>query len=135
MNEAPTIQAIFEGAPAPVVHKPTAWEWITYYVWNLYRKPLVIAKQKELRKIALAIQGALAIELLPELWNVRLECRSCREFHAILKSQTFVSVIEKILRSQPCEEHPLPYARFLVDHRCEFNDSENIAAWINGFKR
>lgn len=126
---------MFEGAPPPKPPKPSLWDWIKYYLFNLYRKPMVYRRQKELLYIAQDVRHALDVEVMPKLWHARLVCKDCRDAFMMIKPQIFLSQIEMILKSYRCEDHGELFAEFLERHGAKFRRSEDIAAWINGFKR
>jgi hypothetical protein len=52
-----------------------------------------------------------------------------------LKPQIFLSQIKMVLTRMKCPEHPEPFTSFLKKYESKFYQSEEIAAWINGFKR
>jgi hypothetical protein len=112
--------------------KVTIWHWIKYYVYNLWRKPRVIRKQKQLKEISEKIKSSLRKELFPQLLCTPW-CQNCREAHAALYQQIFLSQIEKVLRCMSCPQHETYFNEFLTDHGYLFRESEKIAMWINGF--
>lgn len=135
MNDAPeAVKVFFEGAPAPKPPKVTLWHWIVYYVYNITRKPKVWRMKRELNNIYKDVSAAVVEEVLPELWQVRLVCPNCRNTYGTLKGgQGFTSMIRMILKNMRCDEHPDVYNKFLFKHFADFERSEALAAWINGF--
>lgn len=133
-RELPGVAVRFDGPDMAVPHpKVTAWTWVCYYAWNLYRRPRVWRKQRELRAITATVIECIQKELLPQLALRRGECLSCRTNYEILKVQRFVSQIELILKRGACETHRDIYRRFMTVHSHYFVESEKIARWINGF--
>lgn len=134
---SPSVAVIFDSQPMPKPPKPSLWDWIKYYAWNLYRKPMVWRRQKELLKIYTDVKSALERDVLPQLWHRRLVCNACRDQYLALKPQIFLSQLELILKRMACEidDHATVSRTFLSTNDFYFRRSEDIAAWINGFKR
>ena len=132
MSDMPTVAVVFD---APAVTPPVKARWYHYiaaFFWNLYRKPLVIRKQRQLKAIYERVRYDMADTLLPVLWDKRNDCTDCFNAYMALKPQIFLSQIEMILRRMQCPEHALIYRAFLAAHASDFKHSEEIAKWING---
>src|SRR4029077_18120394 len=100
MNEAPeAVKVFFEGAPAPVKPKVRFWHWISYYAYNLSRKPKVWRWKREQSAIYASVRDALREEVFPNLYQVRLTCPQCRNAYGTLKDQAFISIIRMILKN------------------------------------
>jgi hypothetical protein len=135
MNEAPAYQpVIINPEELPKTPKATLWDWVKYYVWNLYRKPLVWKRQQELERTFNDLKTALEYEVLKPLWANRLHCDQCRDAYMALKPQIFLSQIHLILKRMYCRSHAGVFTEFLMRHDSQFSKSEEIAAWINGFR-
>lgn len=130
-DEKPT--AIVYANPIDVTEKKSKWfEWVAYYVYNIVRKPKVWKERKEVIKIAQGLQESLKTEVYPQ---IDMQCKECRDGAATLKSQEFTSNIHMILQRLACDTHPEAFNRFLNKHRSEFSRSDDISAWINGFRK
>lgn len=126
---------MFNAESLPIKPKVRWWHWVSFYAFNLYRKPLVWKKQKELEEIFKRVKLAIDTEVLPELWQNRLICPDCLNAYMALKPQIFLSQIKSILKMMRCEFHPDSFDKFLVWYSWDFTKSEEIAAWINGFSK
>jgi hypothetical protein len=133
VNDSPAVAVVFD---APAITPPAKARWYHYvaaWCWNLYRKPLVIRKQRQLNEIYRRVKADMAETLLPVLWDKRHDCTDCFNAYMALKPQIFLSQIEMILRRMQCQNHAVVYRAFLVAHMSEFHESERLASWINGF--
>jgi len=132
-SEIPSIAIIFKDHGIEVGKKPKMrwYHWIGFYAFNLYRKPMVWRKQKELQELRHKIKSALGKEMLPELWQNRLTCKSCADAYVALKSQVFLSQIEMILNHMKCDKHLALFLEFRLRHRNDFTRNEEISRWIN----
>jgi len=136
MEETPTYKPIIiNSVEFPKPKKANIFDWISYYIWNLYRKPLVWKKQKELVEIFNTIKFALEKEVLPELWQNKIDCIDCFNAYLSLKPQVFLSQIQAVLTQMKCDEHPTVFIQFLLKYRGEFKRSEDLSKWINGFSK
>ncbi len=136
-TEDPSVQVYFDGEPAPTNIKPTLIDWAKYYIFNLYRKPMVWKKQKELLAIFKEIKGDLDTRILPKLWENRIVCNQCYDAYKTLKPQVFLSQIELILKCLKKDYdhiHWPMFDSFLSHYQEKLRDSEEISAWINGFR-
>lgn len=124
-------------APKIEDSKPSVslWDWVAYYVFNLVRKPAVWRAKRKLIAIADSMMLSLQSEIMPQLYENRLDCQECRDAYMALNGQPFVSNIRTILRRMQCSYHFEPFNAFLEKHRVEFDSSDDVAAWICGFKR
>ena len=135
-NAGPTIVPVMTNAEvAPKKPKVTLWTWICYYAYNLWRKPAVWSAQRELTWIMDDIQKALACEFYPKIENNIATCEPCRDAYMAIRPQVFLSQIEAILRRMKCDTHHHVFNRFLERHGVQFRESEELSAWINGFRR
>jgi hypothetical protein len=132
MTETPSIAVVFDGAKAPEKVRARWWHYVAAWCWNLYRKPLVIHKQRQLKEIYCRVKEDMIDTLLPVLWDKRHDCTDCFNAYMALKPQIFLSQIEMILRRMQCAEHAVVYRAFLAAHLTDFQESERIARWING---
>ena len=132
MNDSPSVAVVFD-APAVVPAVKARWyHYVAAFFWNLYRKPLVIRKQRQLNEIYRRVKADMAETLLPVLWDKRHDCTDCFNAYMALKPQIFLSQIEMILRRMQCQDHAVVYRAFLAAHNSDFKQSEQIAKWING---
>lgn len=130
----PTIQPILTNSPEiPHVPKVTFLDWVKYYIYNWFRKPLVWKRKRDLEKISYDIKLSLSRDVLTYLWVRKGTCRDCIEAYMALKPQIYLSQISLILRTMRCAEHPAVFDTFLHKHKVSFSKSESIARWINGF--
>jgi hypothetical protein len=127
------IAVIFDSAPLPVIPKARWYHYLAAYFWNLYRKPLVWKRQREIVQIAKDVKASLELTLLPALYERRATCTACYNAYLSLKPQIFLSQIELILKRLSCEEHPQLFRTFLITTEPEFRKSEKLARWVNGF--
>lgn len=130
-----SIKPIYQGATLPPKPKVYFWHKIHYYLYNFARKPLVFYEQKRLISIFNHVKQQLEKDLLPKLFNRLSICEDCRNSYMALKPQIFLSQIKAILSRMYCPEHAQDYKDFLNTHEGSFNRSEEISAWINGFKK
>lgn len=133
-TDAPSVAVIFKGEPAPKKYKATTFDWVKYYAYNLARKPKVWSENRKLLKIADEIKYALHHEVLLPLQVNAPTCQLCRNAYGALLPQFIVSQIKLTLQQFECEDHPMLLKNFLARHLNEFKKSEEIAAWINGFR-
>ena len=126
---------IYKGEPLPKKHKSTIFDWISYYVYNLVRKPFVWKKQKELGDIFDKIVFGVNTEVLPSLLKNINTCQQCREAYVILRNQVFVSQIESILNRMQCTKHKEIFTLFLNKNSHKFIQSDELSRWINGFTK
>jgi hypothetical protein len=137
-TDQPAVAVVFDPAsrhrmaPKPKVHW---WTWVGFFVYNLARKPKVWKWQREQEEIYQRVKERLKREVLPHLWQVRIVCPQCRNAYGTLRDQTFLSMIKMILKNMRCDNHPEPYDQFLIRNNREFERADDLAAWINGFKR
>ena len=132
MNDSPAVAVVFD-APAVTPKVQARWyHYVAAFFWNLYRKPLVIKKQKLLRRIFDDVKADIADKLLPELWERRHSCVSCFNAYMALKPQVFLSQIEMILTRMECAEHPGGFRAALFINGPSFRKSEELARWVNG---
>jgi|HubBroStandDraft_2_1064218.scaffolds.fasta_scaffold18379_6 hypothetical protein len=133
IDELPGVAVVFD-APAVVPVRRARWyHYVGAWLWNLYRKPLVWKRQREILSIFHAVKSSMDQTLLPALYERRTSCESCCNAYLSLKPQVFLSSIEKILRRMQCEDHPQLFHTFLSTWETEFKRSERLSAWINGF--
>ena len=132
MNESPSIAVVFDGAQAPEKIRARWWHYVAAFFWNLYRKPLVWKRQRELLKMFTLIKESMDRTLLPALWERRKTCTACYNAYLSLKPQVFLSQIELILKRMACEDHAALFHSFAVTWEPEFRKSEQLARWING---
>lgn len=134
MNEAPEYKPVLVNAePAPRETKSSVWDWVRFYLYNLWRKPEVLRAQRELLRIVSAVKLDMSVELLPYLWQNKTECKECADMYMMLKPQVFLSQIEKILKSDHYHENSSRINAFYKKHEVDFKRSEELSAWINGF--
>lgn len=114
------------------VRKSTALEWVRYHAYNFFRRPKVWHERRAVIKIAEGLQLALEAEVYPQ---ADLRCKECREGMAALKGQVFTSNMQMVLQRLACTTHPEAFNRFFNKHKSEFERSEEISAWINGFRK
>jgi hypothetical protein len=126
------IAVVFDGGPTPIKYRARWYHYVAAWFWNLYRKPLVIKKQKLLRRIFDDVKADIADTLLPELWERRHSCVSCFNAYTALKPQVFLSQIEMILTRMECAEHPRGFRAALFFNGPSFRKSEELARWVNG---
>ena len=126
------IAVVFDGGQTPIKYRARWYHYVAAFFWNLYRKPLVILKQKQLRAIFERVRYDMAETLLPVLWDKRHDCTDCFNAYMALKPQIFLSQIEMILRRMQCAQHAIVYRAFLSAHMSDFHESEELARWING---
>lgn len=119
----------------PKKPRVTLIDWLKYYAYNLSRKPRVWKKQRQLLDIFHAIKNALEEEVYPLLRARMQGCSQCRDAYMALQPQIFLSQIEIILKRLKCSSHHLTFEGFLYKWEPLFRQSEEIAAWINGFKK
>ena len=132
MNDTqPSIGVYFKGEAAPVVRKPSWWDWISFYVFNFLRKPLVALRQNELQRIFWDVKKSLRSELLDELFSRVPICEDCKNAYMALAPQVFLSQIKSLLSAMKCPDHPRSFEVFLLKHYSEFLESERISKWIN----
>lgn len=117
--------------PAPVERKSTVWDWVRFYAYNLWRKPAVRRKQRELLRIFAAVKLDMSVSLLPYLWENRTHCKECMDMYGMLKPQVFLSQIERILKADPYHENSSRVAAFWKKHEHDFLESERLSRWIN----
>lgn len=127
------VKVHYQGECLPEKPKIRIWHWINFYVYNFLRKPMVWKRQRELENLAEEIREALDLEVMHELFARLAICTECRNAYMALKPQIFLSQIKLILRQMKCDDHPEVFERFLGKYRFDFERSENIARWINGF--
>lgn len=116
---------------------PTILDWVKYYAYNFTRKPKVWRAQRDLIEIYRQIQKALERDVYPQLIKNRTEkgCGECADAYAALKPQIFLSQIERVLKQMKCSTHHRIFESFYLIHESKFKQSEDLAAWINGFKK
>lgn len=129
-----TIHIITDFTETPKTPKATWLDWVKYFVFNTYRKPIVWRRQKELIRILAEVKLSLSKELLPTLWDLKSDCDHCRDCYMALKPQVFLSAIKNILENMACIDHGSFYIDFYRKNEHKFKQSEEIAAWINGFR-
>lgn len=113
---------------------PVRWyHWLAYYLYNLARKPKVMAAQRDLERVIAKVRDAMFHELLPVLWQRRLVCPPCRDAYMALKPQIYLSQIELIILKMHCENHADDFKIFHADHFDDFKRCEKLSAGINGF--
>jgi hypothetical protein len=133
MNDVEFKPVVVNAEPAPRERSSSVWDWIKFYAYNLWRRPLVRQKQRKLLTLVSCVKRDLSTDLLPYLWENRTTCRECADLYMILKPQVFMSQIERILRTAPYHENSNRVEAFYQAHMGMFEESENISAWINGF--
>lgn len=132
MTETPTYRPIVTNSEElPVLPKVTLWDWVKYYAFNLYRKPLVWKRQRQLCKLSEDLKVCLDQELLSVIRKNISVCDACRDTLVILKPQIFLSQIKMILTKFYCTDHGSMYTDFYKKHEDKFKQSEEIARWIN----
>jgi hypothetical protein len=125
------IAVVFDGGPTPPKYKARWWHYVAAFFWNLYRKPLVWKRQRELVSIFRAVKASLESSVLPVLWYRRKDCQACYNAYLSLKPQIFLSQIKMILERMACEDHGIIFRTFLLTYKREFEQSEQLARWIN----
>lgn len=133
MNEAP-VHIVTDFAKIPEKPKVTIWHWVKYYAFNLYRKPLVYKRQREMQDILSKVLDDLHQRFIPAL--KKRDCAECKEAFAILKPQIFLSQLRialKLLSKNYDHEHWCMFDSFLESHEEDFEKSEELSSWINGF--
>lgn len=131
IEEMAGVAVVFDGAKLPVKIKAKWYHYVGAFLWNLWRKPLVFVRQRELQRIYVTIKKSLEETVLPVLYERRTSCSACYNAYLSLKPQVFLSQIELILLRMACEEHPTIYQSFIRTWNSEFRRSEKIAQWIN----
>jgi len=111
----------------------TSWDHFKFWAYNFFRKPLVIIKKKKIEELVREVIADLNIQVLPQLKMFGITCDECRNLHAALEPQIFLSSIQSILTKMKCSEHGHIFDDFHKRYRHKFDDSENLARWINGF--
>lgn len=135
MNASSDLAGIYVAGldPAPLPPKPPTWlERLANKLFNLARRPLALARTREVQRIA----ERLHTEVLGSL-TTNLEafgtCPICR-FNALnLRATHFTSQIQKIVTSGRCRHHAGAYETFAYKNRDDFERSEKLSRWINGF--
>lgn len=116
-----------------VKEKKSTWtQMAAYHVYNLLRKPKVWHEKREVIKIADGLHKALEAEVYQQ---TDMQCKECRDGMAALKGQVFTSNIKMVLQRLACTTHPEAFNRFYNKHKSEFVRSDEISAWINGFRK
>lgn len=119
--------------PAPVPPKPPTWlEILLNRIWNLARRPLVRARVREVAKIAYDIKLRLLASTIASLEASGKSCPTCRINAVNLKAEVFVSTIRRVMLIG-CPHHSGVYDEFLLNNRDDFERSEKLSRWINGF--
>lgn len=131
MNDAEYKPVLINPMDVPCETKSNWWDWVRFYAYNLLRRPMVRAKQRDVNRIYRAVKRDVDLLLLPKL--TRNVCMDCGKAYIILKNQQYLSMIERFLRAMPCHEHSAHYIDFWLAHRSDFEASEQLSAWINGF--
>jgi len=119
--------------PAPLPPKPPTWlEKIANKIFNLARRPLALARTREVTKIAQRLSADALGSLIASL-EASGSCPICR-FNAMnLRAAQFTSQIHKIVTIGKCGHHPGHYIEFESRNRADFDRSEKLSRWINGF--
>lgn len=117
----------------PAKRPASLWDRAVNRYWNWKRRPKVKEAQRRVIEIAEYLKQCLEKEMLPTLWQVRMVCRHCHDMYGMLKFEPFSSTIRSLLKFMPCPNHPEVYREFLLHHEVDFEASEKLAAWINGF--
>lgn len=133
MNDTEYKPVIVNLEPAPVEHRSSAWDWVRFYLYNLWRKPRVMRAQRELLRIVSCVKNDLNVEILPYLWENRSQCKECQDMYMMLKPQVFLSQIERVLKSDHYHENSNRINDFYKKHEDDFKRSEELSRWINGF--
>jgi hypothetical protein len=133
MNDTEYKPVVVNLEPSPQVLKSTWWDWVRFYLYNLWRKPEVLRKQRELLRIVSAVKLDMSMEVLPYLWEGRTTCKDCADMYGMLKPQVFLSQIERILKADHYHENSNRINAFYKKHEDEFKRSEALSRWINGF--
>ena len=123
---------IVNSEPRPVVRKSSVWDMVRFFVYNFLRRPAVHIKQKELKRICADVCMNMRLYLFPFI--EKNGCSDCAKAYVIISSQIYLSMIERFLRSTPCDVHLHFYRDFYSQNKSKFDLSESIAAEINGFK-
>lgn len=138
MSDEPTtaeIRPVVTNSEAlPEKPKVRWYHHVHYYVYNLARKPMVWRKHRELMRLSDEVQYALRRDVYPELLKKAQACEMCSESFSALKAQTFLSQVEVVLKRKKCSSHHRIFENFLLVHSPKFRQSEEVSAWINGFK-
>lgn len=135
MNTAPELAGIYVAGldPAPKPPRMPNWmEKLANLIFNYVRKPLVALRSREVLRIAASIKYDLQ-PLITHLESIGHTCPICR-FNAMnLRAEVFASTIRRIVTQGKCNHHPGSYFEFESKHRDDFDRSEKLSAWINGF--
>ena len=135
MNTAPELAGIYVAGldPAPKPPKMPNWfEKLANLIFNWVRKPLVALRSRELLRIASSLKYDLQ-SLITHLESLGHTCPICR-FNAMnLKAEVFTSTMRRILTTGRCKHHEGSYIEFEAKHRDDFDRSEKLSRWINGF--
>lgn len=135
MSEQVSVKPVYIDSTPRSVRQAGLWDWVAYYVYNLWRKPGVWWAKRKLLRLAVDVTTAVRSELLPKLERNRFDCAECRDAYMALNGQPFVSNIRMILRRMQCADHFEIFNAFLNKYRSQFDQSEDVSAWICGFKR
>lgn len=119
--------------PAPVPPPtPNPFERLANAIYNAARRPLVKARAREVKQIAQRLHVALG-PLVSSLEGFGKTCPICR-FNAMnLRAEVFASTMRRIITISRCRHHEGPYNDFALNNSADFDRSEKLSAWINGF--
>lgn len=129
---------VVNGETIEKLPEPTWLDWVKYYVYNAFRKPLVWKRKRELIRLFEEVKESMDLTLLPLIWEKRFVCNACHDAYMILKPQVFMSQLEMALRFMGRDEdhiHKNLYLNFWGNNLGKFKRSEELAAWINGFSK
>lgn len=135
MNQSPELAGIVISglSPAPIPpQEPNVFERVANHLYNLARRPLVALRSREVLRIAASIKYDLE-PLVAHLESIGHTCPICR-FNAMnLRAEVFASTIRRIVTQGKCNHHPGSYVEFESKHRDDFDRSDKLSRWINGF--
>lgn len=112
--------------------KPTYWDYVKFYAFNLYRKPLVYKRQKELVNLFNSVKTDLDERILPTL--VSNKCQQCKKAYGYLHNQVFMSQLKSVLLALSKDydhQHWPIFESFLKSKETLFSKSEDLSRWIN----
>jgi hypothetical protein len=121
-------------SPAPIPPKePNLLERLANWIFNLARRPLVSLRLREVAEIGRRVRADALGALNASLTASGATCPICRFNSTNLNGCVFTSQFERLVTSGKCGHHPGAYVEFEAKHRDDFDRSEKLSRWINGF--
>lgn len=136
MNQSPELSGIvimgLDPAPTPPI-PPNRFQRFANRIYNAVRRPLVLFRLREVEIIRQRVRVDALGALNANLTASSATCPICRFNSTNLKGCMFTSQFQRLVSVGKCGHHPGAYVEFESKHRADFEESERLSRWINGF--